>query len=627
VDISTPAFSIHVDSDCGDDVTRWYLRYPDGHFHHVGRTADKFEAVHKALIRAEKDCVTVDRVTFTDESVAKYFHAQLDTIAKPVATGDVLCISAVTKLDTVLPDVPTEIENDNDDDSPPTGGSSPAPAPVKVDDAPITPIRITVDPVHKWTHLAGYVRDIHETLKGMPESKNGHTCTYQVLARVDGAVAPLAVTITPDGKYRVVEDLEMDFTETELHTIGAAMSRWVDDMVFNSSPRPTGNCLFCGEASTEWYEHPDERWSDTQICMTCWNTYVVHHIVMNNDAQLLMDFGKDDPPPTGGSSPTPSDTEKKVILGAFMKADSYKGRHFSIALSQPKGCNYQQLTFLAPTPEMLKEWKAKKDVVTYTHRYNAHLTANKAQVLEWMKGLQGDEVLLCWEPYVAANSDRERQFCHRLILGRLIAKHRPDLTVYVSDLRCPGCGNIYEDISKAGLSRTGNGYAFVCGNCPDKVVNNSQPTIPSQRTGLMNVRIYTDGGSRNGKGGYGVVLVSGEHRKEMSTLLGEGVTNQAAELHAAIAGLKALKSPEKCNVTLVTDSKYVIGWATGEYTKLSGSKNKDLIHTLFDYRDVCGKFKTQWVKGHTGDAKQKGQALSANERCDELATQAITSNA
>jgi len=233
-DMSSPAFSIHVDSDCGDNVTRWYLRYPDGHFHHVGRTADKFEAVHKALIRAEKDRVTVDSVTFTDESVARYFHAQLDTIAKPQATGDVLRISAVTKLDTpVKADVPVEIEDNNDDD----------------------------------------------------------------------------------------------------------------------------------------------------------------------------------PPPAGGSSPKLS----QVILGAFREADSYPGRRFSIALSQPKGHDYQQLTFLVPTAEMLKEWKTKHDIVRYTHRYNAYLSANKTQVLEWIKGLQGDEVLLCWEPYVKANSERERQFCPFLI--------------------------------------------------------------------------------------------------------------------------------------------------------------------------------------------------------------------
>jgi len=364
------------------------------------------------------------------------------------------------------------------------------------------------------------------------------------------------------------------------------------------------------------------------------------------------------------SNPSP-DTEKKVILGAFKKADNYKGRHFSIARSQPKNSNCQQLTFLAPTPEMLKEWKEKKDTVRYTHRYNALLTENKTQVLEWIKNLQGDEVLLCWEPYVRTNSERERHFCHRLILGRLIATHRPDLKVVVDDLRCSGCSELYTDILKVQLTRTAEvnrpvdspGYQFLCGDCSEqevkKVIDKGKSTVPSQGNGLMDVRVYTDGGSRSlwspgqGKeldqncrkniGGYGVVMVSGEHRKEMSTLLGEGVTsfvtgvhhrykqitNQAAELQAAIGGLKALTSPEKSNVTLITNSQYVIGWATGKYTKLAGSKNKDLIETLKEQIARCGEFDVQWVKGHAGDEKQKGQALSANNRCDALATQAI----
>jgi len=61
---------------------------------------------------------------------------------------------------------------------------------------------------------------------------------------------------------------------------------------------------------------------------------------------------------------------------------------------------------------------------------------------------------LCWEPYVRTNSERERHFCHRLILGRLIAKHRPDLTVVVDELRCGGCSELYTDVIKAKLSRT-----------------------------------------------------------------------------------------------------------------------------------------------------------------------------
>ena len=74
---------------------------------------------------------------------------------------------------------------------------------------------------------------------------------------------------------------------------------------------------------------------------------------------------------------------------------------------------------------------------------------------------------------------------------------------------------------------------------------------------MPEVTIYTDGSSRGnpGAGGYGVVLISHPYRKELS----EGfrlTTNNRMELTGVIEGLRALKEP--CEVTLVSDSKYVI---------------------------------------------------------------------
>lgn len=73
----------------------------------------------------------------------------------------------------------------------------------------------------------------------------------------------------------------------------------------------------------------------------------------------------------------------------------------------------------------------------------------------------------------------------------------------------------------------------------------------------MAVTIYTDGASRGnpGPGGYGVVLLSGNLKKELS----QGyrlTTNNRMELMAVIAGLQALKKPN-LNVTIYTDSQYV----------------------------------------------------------------------
>jgi len=131
--------------------------------------------------------------------------------------------------------------------------------------------------------------------------------------------------------------------------------------------------------------------------------------------------------------------------------------------------------------------------------------------------------------------------------------------------------------------------------------------------------MYTDGASSGnpGPGGYGVVLMSGPHRKELS----QGfrlTTNNRMELLAVIVGLEALKSPG-CNVTVYTDSKYVadavtLGWVFGwEKKRFAGKKNPDLwIRFLKIYRQHQVKFVL--VKGHA--------IIPENERCDQLAVAA-----
>ena len=82
--------------------------------------------------------------------------------------------------------------------------------------------------------------------------------------------------------------------------------------------------------------------------------------------------------------------------------------------------------------------------------------------------------------------------------------------------------------------------------------------------GLTEVTIYTDGACSGnpGPGGYGVLLISGTNRKELSGGEAE-TTNNRMELTAVIVGLEALK--RRCVVTLYSDSKYVVdmveqGW-------------------------------------------------------------------
>jgi len=135
----------------------------------------------------------------------------------------------------------------------------------------------------------------------------------------------------------------------------------------------------------------------------------------------------------------------------------------------------------------------------------------------------------------------------------------------------------------------------------------------------MNVAIYTDGSAKGnpGKGGYGIVLLSGKLRKELSKGF-RLTTNNRMELLAVITSLEALKKKPE-SVIIYSDSKYVVNavekkWVFGwEKTNFNKKKNPDLwIRFLKIYRQHSVVFK--WVKGHS-DNKE-------NNRCDFLAVEA-----
>ena len=95
------------------------------------------------------------------------------------------------------------------------------------------------------------------------------------------------------------------------------------------------------------------------------------------------------------------------------------------------------------------------------------------------------------------------------------------------------------------------------------------------------IELYTDGASRGnpGPGGYGVVLKSGHHRKELSGGF-ELTTNNRMELLAVITGLETLRKAGS-EVTVYSDSSYVCdavnkGWLFGWDSKnFSGKKNSE----------------------------------------------------
>jgi ribonuclease HI len=142
---------------------------------------------------------------------------------------------------------------------------------------------------------------------------------------------------------------------------------------------------------------------------------------------------------------------------------------------------------------------------------------------------------------------------------------------------------------------------------------------------MAHVKIFTDGACSGnpGPGGWGAILRSGEHEKELSG--GEfDTTNNRMELMAAISALEELKASSQ--IDLHTDSTYVKdgitkwihnwernGWKTAAKKPV---KNVDLwkrLKAALSRHDVSW----HWVKGHAGHPD--------NERADELARMGITS--
>ena len=137
---------------------------------------------------------------------------------------------------------------------------------------------------------------------------------------------------------------------------------------------------------------------------------------------------------------------------------------------------------------------------------------------------------------------------------------------------------------------------------------------------MKHVDIFTDGACSGnpGPGGWGAILRFNGVEKELSGGEKE-TTNNRMEMTAVITALSALK--ESCEVTLYSDSKYIIdsvtkGWAVGwkargwKKADKSPALNADLWEKLLDLLDKH-RVTFEWVKGHAGHPE--------NERCDTLA--------
>ncbi len=143
---------------------------------------------------------------------------------------------------------------------------------------------------------------------------------------------------------------------------------------------------------------------------------------------------------------------------------------------------------------------------------------------------------------------------------------------------------------------------------------------------MKKVDIYTDGACRGnpGPGGWGALLIYNNSKK--SIYGGEHQnTNNRMEMQAIIEALSAIKL--ECDITLYTDSKYVMdgvtewlpnwkerGWKTANKKPV---KNQDLWQ-LLDESISSHNINWQWVRGHTGNPGNEEADRLANKGIDEL---------
>jgi ribonuclease HI len=142
---------------------------------------------------------------------------------------------------------------------------------------------------------------------------------------------------------------------------------------------------------------------------------------------------------------------------------------------------------------------------------------------------------------------------------------------------------------------------------------------------IKKVEIFCDGACSGnpGPGGYGCII---RHDGKEQELSGSDMmtTNNKMEMTAAIKGLETLTAP--CKIVITTDSQYLVkgmtewlknwqkrGWMTSNKKPVLNRELWERLAELAKVHDI----EWAWVKGHEGHYE--------NERCDELAREAIKS--
>ena len=133
-----------------------------------------------------------------------------------------------------------------------------------------------------------------------------------------------------------------------------------------------------------------------------------------------------------------------LILTSFKKSKKYVGQKFSIARFQPSGFVYPELTFLAATGangEKLLLEDFEEPILGYERAYLAGIKSRWPEIKQWLDSLDNNKtiILCCWCPYSLATKAQITNFgsfcCHSGIIGQLVNKSRPDISIIMDDDR------------------------------------------------------------------------------------------------------------------------------------------------------------------------------------------------
>ena len=157
----------------------------------------------------------------------------------------------------------------------------------------------------------------------------------------------------------------------------------------------------------------------------------------------------------------------------------------------------------------------------------------------------------------------------------------------------------------------------------------------------MKITIHTDGAASGnpGPGGYGAVLESGPHRKELWGGY-RRTTNNRMELRAVLAGLNAIKKLGQHDIAIYSDSKYAVegasawlpawkrnNWRTADRKPIANHDIWEQIDTAIERHRSAGSAVTfTWVPGHStitgnvlaNDAAQQAAYAGTDEDKEDL---------